>query len=64
MITLTEAVLGMLARRWGAAVLIALSLVLFVPGFFTLPPLDRDEARFAQSSRQMVASGDLIDIRF
>lgn len=64
MITLAEAVLGMAARRWGAAVLVALSLVLFLPGFFALPPLDRDEARFAQSSRQMVASGDLIDIRF
>lgn len=64
MITLAEAVLGMAARRWGAVLLVALSLVLFLPGFFALPPLDRDEARFAQSSRQMVASGDLIDIRF
>lgn len=64
MITLLEAVLGLAARRWGAALLVVLSLVLFLPAFFTLPPLDRDEARFAQSSRQMVASGDLIDIRF
>lgn len=38
-------------------------LVLALPGFFSLPPVDRDEARFAQSSAQMLASGDLIDIR-
>lgn len=38
-------------------------LVLALPGFFTLPPVDRDEARFAQSSAQMLASGDVIDIR-
>ena len=39
------------------------AVVLFLPGFFTLPPVDRDEARFAQASRQMVDTGDLIDIR-
>lgn len=44
-----------------AAMLVMLALAL--PGFFTLPPVDRDEARFAQSSAQMLASGDLIDIR-
>tara|TARA_R110002020_G_scaffold104470_5_gene244407 strand:- start:789 stop:2414 length:1626 start_codon:yes stop_codon:yes gene_type:complete len=40
-----------------------LAVVLFLPGFFTMPPVDRDEARFAQASRQMVETGDLIDIR-
>ena len=45
-------------------VLIALALALFLPGFFTVPPIDRDEARFAQASRQMLESGDLVDIRF
>ena len=40
-----------------------ISIVLFLPGFFTLPPTDRDEARFAQASRQMAETGDLIDIR-
>jgi 4-amino-4-deoxy-L-arabinose transferase-like glycosyltransferase len=33
-------------------------------GVFTLPPLDRDEARFAQASAQMLETGDFIVIRF
>lgn len=45
-------------------VLVLLCLALFLPGWFTLPPTDRDEARFAQASKQMVESGDYIDIRF
>lgn len=40
--------------------LAALSLVVYLPGFFALPPIDRDEARFAQASRQMVESGDYV----
>src|SRR3954465_1817672 len=39
-------------------------IVLFVPGFFTIPAIDRDEARFAQATKQMVESGDFVDIRF
>jgi len=39
------------------------ALVMFLPGFFSVPPIDRDETRFAQASRQMAESGDLIDIR-
>jgi len=46
------------------AALIALALLLYLPGFFTLPPTDRDEARFAEASRQMLQSGNLVDIRF
>jgi 4-amino-4-deoxy-L-arabinose transferase-like glycosyltransferase len=45
-------------------VLVVLCLVLWTPGVFSLPPLDRDESRFAQASKQMLESGDLIDIRF
>ncbi|CAK0739510.1 4-amino-4-deoxy-L-arabinose transferase [uncultured Gammaproteobacteria bacterium] len=48
--------------RYGVLALLALAL--FTPGFFTLPPFDRDEARFAQASRQMLESGDFVDIRF
>src|SRR5712664_1524420 len=46
------------------AFLIALSLVAFLPGFFNIPPVDRDEARFAQATKQMIESRDYIDIRF
>ena len=41
-----------------------MSLLAFLPGFFaTIPPVDRDEARFAQATKQMVETGD-VDIRF
>jgi len=33
-------------------------LALYLPGFFTLPALDRDEARFAQATVQMHETGD------
>jgi 4-amino-4-deoxy-L-arabinose transferase-like glycosyltransferase len=46
------------------AFLVALSLVALLPGFFQIPPVDRDEARFAQATKQMVESGDYVDIRF
>ena len=44
--------------------LMLFALVCFMPGFNTIPPVDRDEARFAQASKQMMESGDYIDIRF
>ncbi|HEY0223078.1 MAG TPA: glycosyltransferase family 39 protein [Pseudolabrys sp.] len=47
-----------------AALLIVFSLIAFVPGFFQIPPVDRDEARFAQATKQMVESGEYVDIRF
>jgi 4-amino-4-deoxy-L-arabinose transferase-like glycosyltransferase len=46
------------------AVLLIACLVSFLPGFFSTPPIDRDEARFAQATKQMVESGDYVDIRF
>ena len=52
------------SHRRAVAVLLAVALLCFLPGFFTIPPLDRDEARFAQATKQMVESGDYIDIRF
>jgi 4-amino-4-deoxy-L-arabinose transferase-like glycosyltransferase len=39
-------------------------LLLLLPGFFNIPPIDRDEARFAQATKQMVETGDFVDIRF
>jgi 4-amino-4-deoxy-L-arabinose transferase-like glycosyltransferase len=47
-----------------ALFLVAFSLLAFLPGFFQIPPVDRDEARFAQATKQMVESGDYVDIRF
>ena len=44
--------------------LIILCLALFLPGLAGLPPLDRDEARYAQASKQMLETGEAIDIRF
>ena len=45
-------------------VLVLFSLLMFLPGLFQIPPMDRDEARFAQASKQMVETGDYVDIRF
>jgi 4-amino-4-deoxy-L-arabinose transferase-like glycosyltransferase len=50
--------------RWPRLCLTLLCLLLWLPGFFTLPPGDRDESRFAQASRQMVESGDYVRIRY
>jgi len=52
------------SHRRAAALLVAFSLLAFLPGFFQIPPVDRDEARFAQASKQMLESHEYIDIRF
>jgi 4-amino-4-deoxy-L-arabinose transferase-like glycosyltransferase len=51
-------------NRRAAAVLLVFSLIAFLPGFFQIPPVDRDEARFAQATKQMLESGQYVDIRF
>jgi 4-amino-4-deoxy-L-arabinose transferase-like glycosyltransferase len=43
--------------------LVVLCLAAFLPGIFALPPTDRDESRYVQATRQMVETGDYIDIR-
>jgi len=40
------------------------ALAIWLPGFATLPAIDRDESRFAQATKQMLETGDFIDIRF
>ncbi|TYC50409.1 glycosyltransferase family 39 protein [Rhodobacterales bacterium] len=45
-------------------VLLFLSLALFVPGQWTVPPLDRDEPRFTQATKQMLETDNYVDIRF
>src|SRR5947208_674946 len=46
------------------AVLVVAALLAFLPGFFQIPPMDRDEARFAQATKQMLETGEYVDIRF
>ena len=53
-------------KRSGTAyvLLTLLCLAFFWPGIRTIPAIDRDEARFAEASRQMAATHDFADIRF
>lgn len=44
--------------------LVLFAFLAFLPAISALPVADRDEARFVQASRQMVESGDYVDIRF
>lgn len=48
----------------GALFIMLLGFVFALPGLFSLPPLDRDESRFAQASLQMLESGDFVRIKF
>jgi 4-amino-4-deoxy-L-arabinose transferase-like glycosyltransferase len=43
---------------------LCLCLAVYLPGIVALPPTDRDEARFAQSTKQMLESGDFARPRF
>jgi 4-amino-4-deoxy-L-arabinose transferase-like glycosyltransferase len=52
------------AERHPRKVLALLAILVSAPGLFGIPPLDRDESYFAQAARQMLESGDFIDIRF
>lgn len=45
---------------WGGVGLVILCLSVYLPGLWTIPPVDRDESRFAQASRQMHESGDWV----
>jgi 4-amino-4-deoxy-L-arabinose transferase-like glycosyltransferase len=53
-----------LAHRRASIWLTALCLIMFLPGFVRLQPMDRDEPRFAQATKQMLETGDFVDIRF
>ena len=52
-----------LNRRTALLIVGLFALVAGLAGI-SLPPLDRDEARFAQATAQMLETGDLITIRF
>lgn len=54
-----------LSRGWRGPALAALVAFLAgLPGLIAMPTLDRDEARFAQATAQMLESGDYVVIRF
>ncbi len=57
--------LALLDRRppLGAVAILLVGLVTLLPGQAALPVIDRDEARYVLASQQMLASGDLVDIR-
>lgn len=53
-----------LADALRLVIVAAVALAAALPGLSALPPLDRDEARFAQATAQMLETGDFIAIRF
>ena len=52
-----------LAARRPRLLLVLYCLLCWLPGFFSIPPSDRDESRFAQATKQMIESGNLLEIR-
>lgn len=61
MASITEAKIG----YWrGLAIVAIFAVIVASAGLTSMPPLDRDEARFAQATAQMLETGDYINIRF
>ncbi len=52
------------ARPLDLLLLLLLALALLLPGQIGIPPVDRDESRYAVATSQMLATGDLVDIRY
>jgi len=53
------------ARGWrGPALAASVAFLAGLPGLIAVPPLDRDESRFAQATAQMLESRDFTVIRF
>ncbi len=61
--TVVDGPLGALLR-YPRVFLALFCLILFTPGLTSLPPLDRDESRYAQATKQMMETGDFIEIQF
>ena len=55
---------GETLSRAGWIVLMLLTIAALAPGLFAVPAMDRDESRYAQASRQMMETGDYLNIRF
>ena len=57
--------MGRISEGWRPYLFLTLfSALVCLPGWLVMPPLDRDEARFAQATKQMVDSGDYLAIYF
>src|SRR3569833_3489978 len=53
------------ARGWrGPALAAVVAFLAGLPGLVAVPPLARDESRFAQATAQMLETGDFVVIRF
>jgi 4-amino-4-deoxy-L-arabinose transferase-like glycosyltransferase len=48
----------------GPAMAAFIAFIAGLPGLLAIPPLDRDESRFAQATAQMLETGDYVVIRF
>lgn len=53
---------GLTRPAW--IVLMLLAAVTLSTGIFSIPPMDRDESRYAQAARQMMETGDYLNINF
>lgn len=49
-------------RRRAEWIVVLVCLLLYLPGFFSMPAIDRDEARFVQASRQMLDAASWHDL--
>ncbi len=60
-----ESRLDQWSRGWRGPLLAALvAMISGLPGLMAVPPLDRDESRFAQATAQMLESDDYVSINF
>jgi 4-amino-4-deoxy-L-arabinose transferase-like glycosyltransferase len=55
---------GLRTREGAALAALFLLLLVLLPGQASIPPIDRDEPRFAQATRQMLETGDYVDIQY
>ena len=56
--------MSLLHKQSALILLLALLAAAILVGHQTVPPMDRDESRFAQASKQMLDSADFVTIRF
>ena len=55
---------SLLNKQSALILMLAMLAAAVLIGHQTVPPMDRDESRFAQASKQMLASGDYVTVRF